>query len=195
MYNISIYNLNTICQSLKGGILWIALAIGIMGCAAMNQPPASQPSQEDKVVEKKTLPERHTDQTENKAEKETKVIPPKSIAVWIPKGSGAFIVDTNRVFHGIGGATGSSIPILLRASADKNSREELSKVVTQFVTFVIETYWNKGGGRESSDVGNLEVLNNAFLAVAQNTLSSSRIAGHWQDPDSGEFYALCQLPL
>jgi len=124
-----------------------------------------------------------------------KVIPPQSIAMWVPKGSGTFIIDTQRLFHGIGGSTSSNNPILLRASADNRSREELTALLSRFITYVTDTYWNQDGGRTSSDVANLQVLQNTFLAVARDSLTRSRIAGHWQDPKSGEFYALCQLTL
>lgn len=192
MYNNNICNLKKICRILNVGILWACLTMAVIGCAGLKQPPVMSPPQDDNKTVKVNPPVKRD---APKTGKEVKVTPPKSIAAWIPKGSGAFIVDTNRIFHGIGGATSSSNPILLRASADNRSRDELSKVLTQFTTFVLETYWNKGGGRDSSDVGNFEVLNEAFLAVVQNILSSSRIAGHWQDPKSGEFYALCQLTL
>lgn len=176
-----------------GWIFWISMAMVTAGCATSGPSTPSKanptdiiekkPSSIPKTVKKKALPNR-----------DNEVPSPKSIATWIPKGSGAFTIDTTRVFHGIGGST-SSNPILLRASADNRSREELSNVLMLFFTFVTETYWNEDGGQESSDVGNLEVLKETFFAVAEETLSNSQIAGHWQDPKSGEYYSLCQLPL
>ena len=133
---------------------------------------------------------------EKEPDKETpKIVPPKSIAMWIPKGSGAFVVDDHRMFHGIGGADGSNNPILLRASADNRSREELAKILNRFMVYATEIYWNEDGGKSSSQVGNLDVLKNTFVAVARDILSTSQISGHWQDPKNGEFYSLCQLPL
>lgn len=164
----------------------IFLAIALAGCATVNTASAPAPKTEENAI--------GTPAVGGEAEPD-KVTPPKSIAVWVPKGSGAFIVDDQRVFHGIGGSVGSSNPILLRASADNRSREELTKILTQFITFVTETYWNKAGGNKSSDVGNLKLLNEAFIAVSHETVAHSHIAGHWQDPKNNEFYALCRLPL
>lgn len=191
MYIISHCSFRTVYHFVKSGILSIGLAMAIVGCATLNQPSVPQSDPADKRDEAEPSAKDHSAKTEN----EITVTPPKSIAAWIPKGSGAFVIDTNRVFHGIGGAKSSSNPILLRVSADNHSRKELSNILTRFTTFVLEIYWNKDGGRESSDVGNFKVLTDAFLAVAQKTLSTSRIAGHWQDPISGKFYALCQLTL
>ncbi len=177
-------------------ITWTVLLSVVIGCAAtpIQRGPAPQTgggSAQDSGVE----PKERISGGKESVKEEAKFVPPKSIAVWVPKGSGAFFVDSHRVFHGIGGGAGSSNPILLRASADNRSREELAEILDQFVTFVTETYWNKDGGKSSSQVGNLDVLKNAFVAVTKNVLSSSKISGHWQDPKSGEFYSLCQLPL
>jgi hypothetical protein len=169
----------------------------IVGCASPGPPTPSKANPAD-IIEKKpaSAPPKavETKAPSKKENDENKAPPPKSIAVWIPKGSGAFTIDATRVFHGIGWST-SSNPILLRASADNRSREELSNVLTRFLTYVTEIYWNEGGGQGSSDVGNLDVLKETFFAIAEETLSDSRIAGHWQDPKSGEYYSLCQLSL
>ena len=142
------------------------------------------PPKPPKTPEKKALP---------KSEK-TSGLAEKSIAAWIPKGSGVFTINTARIFHGVGGSTNRN-PILLRASADNRSREELSTVLTRFLDFVVKTYWDKGGGKESSDVGNLKVLKESFFAIGQQTLTNSYIAGHWQDSKTGEYYSLCRLSL
>jgi hypothetical protein len=176
-----------------GWIVWFTLVMVTIGCATPGPPTPSKARPED-IIEKK--PSLSSETVEKKAppKKEHKISPPRSIASWIPKGSGSFTVNATRMFHGIGGST-SRNPILLRASADNRSREELSNVIIRFVNFVTETYWNKDGGQESSAVGNLNVLKETFFAVAEETLSNSRIVGHWQDPESKEYYSLCRLPL
>lgn len=172
----------------------LCVFLSVSGCATLsapNVPTQNKPaatadgSQTDiDISGKKTA-----------AETAPKVTPPKSIALWVPKGSGTFTIDDQRLFHGIGGSKSSSNPILLRASADNRSREKLEDIISQFIRFVVNTYWNKDGGRQSSDVGNLQLLKDTFMAAARDTLAKSRIAGHWQDPKSGEFYSLCQFPL
>jgi hypothetical protein len=174
-------------------ILGISLVMIVSGCAAPGPVKPSKakptdiiektPSAPPKPAAKKAVPK-----------STTSGLAAKSIATWIPKGSGAFTINTARIFHGVGGST-SRNPILLRASADNRSREALSTVLTRFLDFVIKTYWDKGGGKESSDVGNLEVLKESFFAIGQKTLTNSHIAGHWQDPKSGEYYSLCRLTL
>ncbi len=184
-------NLRTAYYILTKGIVWLSVAALGFGCATINQPPASQLPSTEQQVDAKRSGENQKSETEGKLT----VMPPKTIAAWIPKGSGAFVIDSRRIFHGIGGAKSSSNPILLRASADNHSRRELSEVLQHYTLFVLEAYWSEGGGRDSSNVVNFEVLSDAFLAVVRKTLSSSRIVGHWQHPKSGEFYALCQLTL
>ena len=176
-----------------GWILWFTLAIVTAGCATPGPPTPSKAQPED-IIEKKPSLSPKTVEKKAPPKKDRETPSPKSIATWIPKGSGAFTINATRLFHGIGGSTNRN-PILLRASADNRSRKELSNVLTRFLTFVTETYWNKDGGQESSDVGNLKVLKETFFAVAEETLSNSRIAGHWQNPKSGEYYSLCRLSL
>jgi hypothetical protein len=174
-------------------ILWFTLVMAIVGCATVGPPTPSKAQPED-IIEKKPSLNPKTVEKKAPPKKEHEIPSPESIAAWIPKGSGAFTINTTRQFHGIGGST-SRNPILLRASADNRSREELSNILIRFLTFVTETYWNKDGGQESSAVGNLKILKETFFAVAEETLSNSRIAGHWQDPESGEYYSLCRLSL
>lgn len=177
-----------------GRLLWIGLVMGAVGCATTTQSTVP-PKKTSETMEQRTVEQDEPTEQKTSPPKVPEVTPPKSIAAWVPKGSGAFTIDTQRVFHGIGGSVSSSNPILLRASADNRSREELTVVLSQFITFVTHTYWNQAGGRESSDVGNLRLLNDTFTAVAKESLTASRIAGHWQNPESGEFFSLCRLPL
>lgn len=181
-----------------GLIAAVGMIIAVFGCAAASRSDIPVPNDTNSMnaesgAENRT--ETKSTQEQTPAQKAPKITPPKSIAAWVPKGTGVFTIDAQRMFHGIGGSTSSSNPILLRASADNRSREELADILKRFISFVTDTYWNKDGGRESSDVGNLQLLNDTFLAAAMDALTRSRIAGHWQDPKSKEFYSLCRLPL
>ena len=174
-------------------LLGLSLMMIVSGCATPGPARPSKTKTTD-IIEKKPPPPPKT--TEKKAPPKSAAsdLAEKSIAAWVPKGSGAFTINAARIFHGVGGST-SRNPILLRASADNRSREALLTVLTRFLDFMVRTYWDKGGGKESSDVGNLEVLKETFLAIGQKTLANSYIAGHWQDPESGEYHSLCRLSL
>lgn len=174
-------------------ILGTGLMMIVSGCAAPGPVRPSKAKPTD-IIEKTPSPPPKTTEKKAPSKSAASGLAAKSIATWIPKGSGAFTIDTARIFHGIGGST-SRNPILLRASADNRSREALSTVLTRFLDFMVKTYWDKGGGKEGSDVGNLEVLKETFFAIGRKTLANSYIAGHWQDPKSGEYYSLCRLPL
>jgi hypothetical protein len=192
--NMSTFNFKATYSQIIGWLTALGMILAIFGCATTSH--SNIPAQNrTKSLEAENGAALKPSEEKTAAEKSPAVTPPKSIAAWIPKGSGAFTIDAQRMFHGIGGSTSSSNPILLRASADNRSREELALILTRFISFVTNTYWNKDGGRESSDVGNLQLLNDTFAAAARDALSKSRISGHWQDPKSGEFYSLCRLPL
>ena len=146
-----------------GWILWFTLVMVIVGCATAG-PPTPSKAQPGDIIEKKPSLNPKTVEKKAPPKKDHEIPSPESIATWIPKGSGAFTINTTRLFHGIGGST-SRNPILLRASADNRSREELSNILIRFLTFVTETYWNKDGGQESSAVGNLKYLKKHFLPL------------------------------
>jgi hypothetical protein len=177
-------------------LVWL-FGLGLMmivsGCATPGPARPSKAKPTD-IIEKTPPPPPKTTTKKALPKGPTSDMVEKSIAAWIPKGSGAFTINAARIFHGVGGSTNRN-PILLRASADNRSREALSNVLTRFLDYVVKTYWNQGGGKESSEVGNLEMLQETFLAIGQKTLTNSYIAGHWQDPKSGEYYSLCRLSL
>lgn len=107
---------------------------------------------------------------------------------WTQKESGAYLVAGKRVFFGRGVGSGTSNTLLLRSSADNQAQAEVSKILVDFtkaLAYSVMAY--SGIAKGEIDAG--------ALAIAQNTAADAMIVDHWQNRDSGQYYALCRLPL
>jgi hypothetical protein len=102
---------------------------------------------------------------------------------WVRQGSGVYLDAQERVFYGVGVASGLSNALLLRSSADNQAQKQAADILARFVQTLADS------------VGDQAAIEPSLYALVQDTMADAVIVDHWQNSQTGQFYALCRLTL
>ena len=105
---------------------------------------------------------------------------------WRTLASGAYMVDKDRMFYGIGKASGLRSATLLRATADNQAQAEMARIVGSYLGEL-----SHAAGYPLTQDQDQETIN----ALNATILRHARISEHRYDESSGVLYALCSLEL
>ncbi len=105
---------------------------------------------------------------------------------WTAAGSGAFVSDQGRVFHGIGRASGLRSAMLLRATADNQAQTEMTRVLKGYLAQLAEA-----AGMDAAGPDHRQGLHDLTQAV----LKKARIVDYRVPSDAGVAMSLCRLEL
>ncbi len=114
---------------------------------------------------------------------------------WVIKGSGAFGGERGKVFYGVASAYGMKQFSLLRTAADNRARNEVAKVFQFYTASLMKDFMEStmaGDPNVTSEGQDIQVV---IKTVTAMTLSGVEIVDHWQNPATGEFFALARLDL
>jgi hypothetical protein len=116
---------------------------------------------------------------------------PPGTPEWIRQGPGPAIAEGTRYLYGIGVVGKMRSRVLLRTAADNKAKSKLSRAVNDYVEVLMAAYLSspQAEGDTEAQAQSLQELR----AVAGTTLTTSVIADHWQDPETGNYFALCRL--
>lgn len=118
---------------------------------------------------------------------------PPGLPAWVSEGSGPAIADGTRYFYGVGVVGKMKSRVLMRAAADNKSKNKLGRAVDDFVENLMAAYT-----KSPTATGDAEARVRAhqeMRAVVGATLPTAVISDHWQDPETGNYFALCRLEL
>jgi hypothetical protein len=116
---------------------------------------------------------------------------PPGTPVWVKAGPGPAIAEGTRYFYGIGVVGKMKSRVLMRAAADNKAKSKLSRAVNDYVEALMAAYV-KSPQAEGDAEARAQVLQE-LRAVAGATLPTAVISDHWQDPETGNYFALCRL--
>jgi len=130
-------------------------------------------------------------------DKVTAIIPVQDLEApeWVMKGSGAFGGDKEKVFYGVASAFPIKNFSLHRAAADTHARNEAAKVFQFYTASLMKDYAASTVANDPTVTSEIQQLEQAMKTVTAMTLSDAEIVDHWQDPASGELFALARLDL
>jgi hypothetical protein len=116
---------------------------------------------------------------------------PPGTPEWVRQGPGPAIADGTRFLYGVGVVGKMKSRVLMRAAADNKAKSKLSRAVNDYVEALMVVY-TKSPQAEGDDEARSQTLQE-LRGVAGATLPTAVISDHWQDPDTGNFFALCRL--
>jgi len=114
---------------------------------------------------------------------------------WVMQGSGAFDQNGDRVFHGVGVASGIHNKALLRQTADDRARLEIAKTLEIYVSGLTKDYMASTTAGDMSRSSEEQHVETALKTFTKTTLHGAAITDRWVDPADGSMYALCQVDL
>lgn len=114
---------------------------------------------------------------------------------WVLKGSGAFGGERGKVFYGVASAYGIKNFSLLRTAADNRARSEVAKVFQVYTASLMKDYMASTMAGDTNVTSEEQQIEQAIKTVTSMTLSGVEIVDHWQNPATGEFFALARLDL
>ena len=118
---------------------------------------------------------------------------PPGLPEWVSEGSGPAIAQGTRYFYGVGVVGKMKSRVLMRAAADNKSKNKLGRALDDYVEVLMAAYANS-----PTAVGDAEARVRAHQevsAVVGATLPTAVVSDHWQDPETGNYFALCRLEL
>ncbi len=116
---------------------------------------------------------------------------------WAVRGSGAFKGKDNAVFYGLGIANAMPNTALQHKAADLRAREAVASTLKQSVRNMANDLMQNHAdlfnpeGKASAE----EVIKSTTQGVTDAELANCRIIDYWEDPKSGELFALAKLDL
>ena len=114
---------------------------------------------------------------------------------WTYKGSGAFDVDKEKIFYGVGIASGIKNKALLISTADNRARAEIAKILETYVAVLAKDYMASTTAGDMSASAEEQHIEQALKTFTKTTLHGARIIDHWQDPADGTLFSLCEMDL
>ncbi len=105
---------------------------------------------------------------------------------WYMQPSGAYDIDSGKVFYGVGKATALKNRTLQRVNADNNARLALARLLDAYINDLAQT---------ASYGDNPEELTFALKALLKQAMQHAIVTDHWMDPEQGQLFALCRLDL
>lgn len=118
---------------------------------------------------------------------------PPGLPGWVSEGSGPAIAQGTRYFYGVGVVGKMKSRVLMRAAADNKAKNKLGRAVDDYVETLMAAYT-----ASPTAVGDAEARVRAhqeLSAVVGATLPTAVVSDHWQDPETGNYFALCRLEL
>lgn len=116
---------------------------------------------------------------------------------WVKKGSGAFEDKKSnaRFFFGVASASGIRNESLLRTTAENRARTEISKIFQIYTSSLMKDYAASTTAGDPNVTAEEQHVEQAIKTVTAMTLSGSEITDYWQNPATGELFALAKLDL
>jgi hypothetical protein len=116
---------------------------------------------------------------------------PPGTPEWVRQGPGPAIADGTRYLYGVGVVGKMKSRVLMRAAADNKAKSKLGRAVNDYVEALMAAYTEstQAAGDDEARSQALQELR----GVAGATLPTAVVSDHWQDPDTGNFFALCRL--
>lgn len=114
---------------------------------------------------------------------------------WVIRGSGAFAGEKEKIFYGVGSASGIRNFSLLRTTADNRARNEMAKVFEAYTASLMKDYEASTTAGDFSKTSEEQNVEQAIKTVAATTLNGVEIIDHWQNPENMELYSLAKLDL
>jgi len=112
---------------------------------------------------------------------------------WYLLKSGLYDMDGDKVFYGIGQASGVRNPALLRATADNQARKALAGVLENFTSELARsTSLETSPNWATLSIGERQQL---LGMIVRHCLQQAMVSDHWNDTDQSRLFALCRLDL
>ncbi|RJQ74074.1 MAG: hypothetical protein C4519_17380 [Desulfobacteraceae bacterium] len=108
-----------------------------------------------------------------------------STAQWTQLESGAYVVGGERLFYGIGKASGLRNATLLRATADNQARAEMARVIESYLKLL------SAAAGDLPEADRTEIIN----ALTESILQRTRISDHHYTDTESHLLSLCSLEL
>lgn len=118
-----------------------------------------------------------------------------SSPAWVMQGSGAFGGEKGKVFYGVGSASNIGNLSLLRTAAKNRATNEVAKVFQTYTSSLMKDYAASTTGGVAKVSSEEQHVEQAIKTVTSMTLSGVQIVDQWQDPKTGEYFALARLDL
>jgi len=115
--------------------------------------------------------------------------------LWVTEGSGAFKTEGERIFYGIGSATGIQNYSLLRTTSENRARNEIAKVFEVYTASLMRDYASSTTAEDFDPSSEEQHVEQAIKAVAAVTLSGVEIVDHWEHPSKSILFSLARLNL
>jgi hypothetical protein len=118
---------------------------------------------------------------------------PAGLPEWVSEGSGPAIAQGTRYLYGVGVVGKMKSRVLMRAAADNKAKNKLGRAVDDYMKILMAAY-----AKSPSATGDTEARVRAHQevsAVVGATLPTAVVSNHWQDPETGNYFALCRLEL
>lgn len=113
---------------------------------------------------------------------------------WVSRGSGAFGGE-ERVFYGVGSASGIRNQALARTTADNRARAEIAKVFETYSASLMKDYMASTTAGDMSASSEEQHVEQAIKTFSAATLSGVQVVDHWVHPQDGTYYSLARLDL
>lgn len=114
---------------------------------------------------------------------------------WVKKGGGAFSKEKGRYFYGVGSVEGIKNNSLFRTTAENRARNEVAKVFQVYTASLMKDYAASTTSGEMNVTSEEQHVEQAVKTVTAMVLSGVEIMDYWQNPTTGEFFALARLDL
>lgn len=113
---------------------------------------------------------------------------------WIRTGSGVYAGDTVAVFYGVGVANAMPNITMQRKMADQRAREEVAASMKTSMKSMVKDYMDHHVDYFNADTaGSDEFATFVSKSVVDAELINCRVVDHWEDTDTGAFYALARM--
>lgn len=113
---------------------------------------------------------------------------------WVNKGSG-LQEGKDKVFFGVGSASGIRNHSLARSTADNRARQEISKVFETYSASLMKDYQASTTAGDFTASSEEQRVEQAIKTFSANTLNGVEIVDHWIHPVEGTIYSLARLDM
>ena len=114
---------------------------------------------------------------------------------WVVLGSGAFEDQGNKVFYGVGLASGITNKALLRQTADNRARAEIAKILQTYISALGKDYMASTISSDMKKASEEQHVESALKTFTKTTVRGAQIVDRWVDPADKVMYSLCKLDL
>lgn len=116
---------------------------------------------------------------------------------WVQKEGGAFSADKGMVVYGVGIADGTMVNVALkRDTAQQRARIAVGRVIKSTVTGLFKDYMDDHKDFLDMDTaGEDQLIQEASKVLTDATLVNCQIVDHFENPVTGDLYALAKYSL